>query len=99
MNSVCRDIEAKNKLASNTGMSRHHDLDLAILLLLAHFQRLYINTYFFIFRGGPSIGGQRNKPLGFLTLGQSSWRKKIEEGEDYFIFSYASLVVFLHLMF
>ena len=43
-------------------------------------------------------GGERNKPLGFLTLGQGSWRKKIEE-EVYFMFSGSSLVVFLHLMF
>ena len=37
--------------------------------------------------------------LRFLTLGQSSERKKIEEGEYYFMFSCASLVVFLHFMF
>ena len=40
-----------------------------------------------------------NKPIGFLTLGQSSRRKNSEEGEDYFMFSCASLVVFIHLMF
>ena len=45
------------------------------------------------------IGGERNKPLGFLTLGQGSWRKKIEEEEVYFVFSGSSLVVYLHLMF
>ena len=31
--------------------------------------------------------GEGNKPLGFLTLGQGSWRKKIEEEEVYFVFS------------
>ena len=45
------------------------------------------------------LGKERNKPLGFLTLGQSTWRKKIEEEEDYFMFSCYSFVVFLHLMF
>ena len=44
-------------------------------------------------------GGERNKPLGFLTLGKSSLRKKNEESENYFVFSCSSLVVFLHLMF
>ena len=45
------------------------------------------------------MGGERNKPLGFLTLWQASWRKKIEEEEVYFVFSSSSLVVFLHLVF
>ena len=40
------------------------------------------------------MGGERNKPLGFLTLGQGSWRKKIAEEEVYFVFSGTSLVVF-----
>ena len=44
------------------------------------------------------MGEERNKPLRFLTLGQGSWRKKIEE-EVYFVFSSSSLVVFLHLVF
>ena len=43
-------------------------------------------------------GGEKNKPLGFLTLRQGSWRKKIKE-EVYFMFSGSSLVVFLHLLF
>ena len=45
------------------------------------------------------MGGEGNKPLGFLTLAQGSWRKKIEEEEVYFVFSGSSLVIFLHLMF
>ena len=45
------------------------------------------------------MGGDRNKPLWFLTLWQGSLRKKIEEEKVYFLFSGSSLVVFLHLMF
>ena len=44
-------------------------------------------------------GGEGNRPLGFLTLGQGSWRKNIEEEEVYFVLSSSSLVVFLYLMF
>ena len=49
-------------------------------------------------RLGPPTKEERNKPLGFLTLGHGSWRKEIEE-EKVYLFSCSSLVLFLHLMF
>ena len=51
-----------------------------------------------IWRRSPT-GGERDKPLGFLTLGEGSWRKKIEEEDICFMFLYSSSVLFLSLMF